>query len=196
MKRLAVLLSGRGSNMEAILGHTRPSGTLDGIAQIAVVAANQPEAGGLTIAAEAGIPTRVIPHRKQPRRQFERRLIAALDPFSPDLIVLAGFMRRLSPLFVSHYKNRIVNIHPADTRLHQGLDGYRWAFERGLQESFVTVHLVDEGLDTGPIIGRHPIDLTGCQSLAEVERRGLAVEHQFYSAMIRHLLEKQELSEG
>ncbi len=185
-KKLAVLLSGRGSNMAAILQHTR-DGELAGLAEVALVVSNCPDAKGLETAAAAGVPTAVVPTRR-PRAAFERELIAAIEPYSPDLIVLAGFMRLLSPVFVGHYRHRILNIHPADTRSHQGLDGYGWAFAQGLSETLITVHRVDEGLDTGPIVGQARVDLRGAASLAEVEQRGLRVEHQFYSAMIRRAL--------
>lgn len=188
MKRLAVLLSGRGSNMEAVVRHTREGGVLHGVAEVVVVASNLPDAKGLDIARSMGIATRVVPHLGRLRSEFEAELVRQLDPFQPDLIVLAGFMRKLSPLFVGHYPHRIVNIHPADTRQHQGLHGYQWAFERKLPDTCITVHYVDEGLDTGTIIGQCPVPIADAGSLEEVERRGLAVEHRFYSEMIKAAL--------
>ena len=185
MKRLAVLLSGRGSNMEAVVRHTRERGVLHGVAEVVVVASNLPDAKGVDIARSMGVATRVVPHLGRLRSEFEAELVRQLDPFQPDLIVLAGFMRKLSPLFVGHFAHRIVNIHPADTRQHQGLHGYQWAFERKLPETFITVHYVDEGLDTGAIIGQCPVPIADAGSLEEVERRGLAVEHRFYSEMIK-----------
>ena len=101
-------------------------------------------------------------------------------------------MRILSPLFIRAYRNRIINIHPADTAQFQGLGAYVWAWENGLQETKITVHFVDEGIDTGPVIGKETVDLRGAQSLEEVERRGLAVEHRFYSEMLRKVFTEQD----
>lgn len=210
MKRLVVLISGRGSNMEAIaretgrelgdelgdggtqLGdggtQTGDGGRLSGLATVVGVVANSVDAGGLAIAAGMGIPTAVVESRGLKRQAFEERLAQVVDSFQPDLVVLAGFMRRLSPWFVQRFRHRIVNIHPADTRFHQGLHGYQWAYERELSETRVTVHFVDEGLDTGAIIGQCPVDLTGARTLEEVEHRGLKVEHWFYSEMIAKVI--------
>ena len=88
---------------------------------------------------------------------------------------------------VQAYPNKIVNIHPADTKLHQGLHAYQWAFENKLEETKITVHYVEEGLDTGPIIGQKTVNLRGAKTLEEVEQRGLKVEHQFYSEMLLKL---------
>jgi phosphoribosylglycinamide formyltransferase-1 len=97
-------------------------------------------------------------------------------------------MRVLSPSFVQAYQGRIINVHPADTQLHQGLHAYEWAFEQQLAQTKITVHDVDEGMDTGGVIGQAEVDLRGVQSLEEVEKRGLSVEHKFYSQVIRELI--------
>ena len=187
LPRLAILLSGRGSNMEAVVREVR-GGVLRGVCEVAVVVSNVPDARGLAIAEGLGIPTRVVPSRGRPRVEFGRALLEALAPIAPDLLVLAGFMLVLPPDVVRAYERRIVNIHPADTALHKGLHGYEWAWERGLPATKITVHWVDEGLDTGPVIAQTPVDLSGCRDLEEVERRGLAVEHRFYSEVLRRIL--------
>ena len=187
LPRIAVLLSGRGSNMEAIVRHVQ-GGTLRGVCEVAVVVSNVPDAPGLAIAERLGVPTVVVPSRGRPRAEFGEALLEALAPFAPDLVVLAGFMLILPPGVVRACERRIVNIHPADTALHKGLHGYAWAWEQRLEETRITVHWVDEGLDTGPVIAQAPVDLRGCRDLDEVERRGLAVEHRFYSEVLRTLL--------
>ena len=105
-----------------------------------------------------------------------------------DVVVLAGYMRMVTPRIVEAYRGRMLNIHPADTRLHQGLNGYGWAFEQKLPSTRITVHLVDEGLDTGAILAQREVDLRGADTLAEVERRGLAVEHELYPETLRTFL--------
>ena len=119
---------------------------------------------------------------------WEAAAAAAVEAAGCDLVVLAGFMRVLGAPFVSRFEGRIINIHPADTRVHQGLGGYEQAWERRLDETVITVHLVDAGLDTGPILAQAPVDLRGASSLDEVRDRGLAVEHALYPRTIERLL--------
>lgn len=188
--KLAILISGRGSNMVAI-ADAIDHGCLRGLCEIAIVIADKQIAQGITIAQQRGFKTCVIPSKDKTREEFEQQLIAACEAVHADWIILAGFMRILSPLFVTHYKDRILNIHPADTRRHQGRDGYQWAFENRLDESAITVHLVDAGLDTGRIIQQQPFSLRGCETLEEVEERGLAVEHQLYAQAIREVVQAQ-----
>jgi phosphoribosylglycinamide formyltransferase-1 len=187
VKRLAVLASGRGSNLRAIFAATR-SGALEGVAEIVVVASDKPSAHALVFAEENGVPTIALPRAGRSREAWDEELLRHLAPFSPDVVVLAGFMRVLSGLFVAAYPGRIVNIHPADTRAHQGLGGYAFAFDRGLAETTITVHLVDEGLDTGTILAQRAVDLRGATSLHDVEERGLAVEHALYPEALRAFL--------
>lgn len=164
------------------------SGILKDVAEIVVVFANQPQAAGLETAAEAGIPTLSYPSKGTPRAVFDQKVLTLLERYAPDYIVLAGYMRVLSPDFVAAYPRRIINIHPADTTQHQGLHAYEWAWEEGLDETKITVHYVDEGLDTGTIIAQYPVDLRGANSLEEVQRRGLAVEHQNYQHALQQIL--------
>ena len=187
--RLAVLLSGRGSNMLALVEATK-TGVLKGLAEIVVVFSNKPDAFGLQAAAALGCPVAALPSQGRQREAFDAEAAALLQQYRPDLVVLAGYMRILSPAFIQPFAGRILNIHPADTRQHQGLHAYEWAFDNQLPETKITVHLVDEGLDTGPILAQQTVDLRGADTLAEVERRGLAVEHELYAATLAELIKK------
>lgn len=182
-KRIAILISGRGSNMKAILDNVR-DGTLEDCCEVAVVAANKPDAPGLATARARGVETLCVESAGKTRPEFEKELLEALEPYRLDYLVLAGFMRVLSPLLVRRYANRIINIHPADTAHYRGAHGYRWAYENNLPSTLITVHYVDESVDTGPVIAQRQVDLTGATTLEEVERRGLSVEHVFYSEVL------------
>jgi phosphoribosylglycinamide formyltransferase-1 len=179
-QRLAILLSGRGSNMVALV-HAVQFGVLHDLAEVAVVFSNKPDAPGLETAATLGCPTASLSSEGRKRAEYDAEVVEVLKQYQPDYVVLAGYMRILSPTFVRAFAGRIINIHPADTHQHQGLHAYEWAFENQLVETKITVHLVDEGLDTGPILAQHSVDLRGADTLAEVERRGLAVEHFLYA---------------
>jgi phosphoribosylglycinamide formyltransferase-1 len=185
-KRIAILISGRGSNMEAILRNVQ-DGFLAECCTVSLVVSNCSEAEGLEKAASYGVPTACVPSKGRSRETFERALLDVLAPHHIDYVVLAGFMRILSPVFVQAYRGRIVNIHPADTTAYQGARGYEWAFENGLEHTKVTVHIVDEGIDTGPVIACAPVDLRGASSLATVKERGLAVEHRLYSEALHRV---------
>ena len=185
--RLAVLLSGRGSNMLALLEATK-TGVLQGLAEVVVVFSNRPDAFGLEAAAALGCPVASLPSQGRKRETFDAEVAALLRQYQPDLVVLAGYMRILSPAFIQPFAGRIVNIHPADTHRHQGLHAYEWAFENKLPETKITVHLVDEGLDTGPILAQQTVDLRGADTLVEIERRGLAVEHELYANALAGLI--------
>jgi phosphoribosylglycinamide formyltransferase-1 len=180
MKSIAIFISGRGSNMKAIV-ESCENGVLKGIVKPVLVFSNKASAAGLDYAKERNIQTEVIPSKGKKRLDFDQEVIKMLKNYAIDYIVLAGYMRILSPEFIKAYPKQIVNIHPADTTQHQGLDGYGWAFENKLEQTKVTVHYVDEGLDTGQIIGQAEVDLKEANTLKEVEKRGLAVEHRFYS---------------
>ncbi len=185
--RLAILLSGRGSNMLALVRATQ-TGVLRELAEVAVVFSNQPAAPGLEAAASLGCATATLPSQGRKRTEFDAEAAALLQRYRPDFIVLAGYMRILSPAFIHPFAGRIVNIHPADTHQHQGLHAYEWAFENHLPETKITVHLVDEGLDTGPVLAQQTVDLIGAETLAEVERRGLVVEHELYAKALASLI--------
>jgi phosphoribosylglycinamide formyltransferase-1 len=184
--RVAILISGRGSNMSALLERCG-SGTLGEVCEPVVVFSDRPDAEGLERARGRGIATACVPSRGRRRRDFDHALVAALEPYRPDLLVLAGFLRILSPVVLDRWPGRIINIHPADTRAYQGAHGYEWAWEQGLAETLITVHRVDEGMDTGPILDQAVVDLRGATSLDEVRRRGLAVEHRFYGEVLERI---------
>ena len=114
-----------------------------------------------------------------------------LEPLQPDYLVLAGYMRLISPGLIQRYRNRIINIHPADTALYQGAHAYQWAFDNKLETTKITAHFVDTGMDTGPVIAQREVDLRGAKSLAEVEQRGLRVEHVFYSEVLEKVLKSE-----
>lgn len=189
--RVAILLSGRGSNMVALVEATR-TGVLAGCCEITGVVSNVPAAPGLARARDLGVSTLALDSRGKGRPAFDAELVAALEPWAPDWLVLAGYMRILGPPVIRRWPGRIVNIHPADTRRHQGLHGYAWAWAQRLPETRITVHRVDEGLDTGPILAQRTVDLRGARDLAEVERRGLLVEHAFYAEVLRDLFIAQQ----
>lgn len=186
-QRLAILLSGRGSNMVALVQAVQ-HGVLQNLAEVAVVFSNKPDAPGLETAAAMGCPTASLSSQGRKRVEFDAEVVEVLGHYQPDYVVLAGYMRILSPTFIRAFAGRILNIHPADTHQHQGLHAYEWAFENQLSETKITVHLVDEGLDTGPILAQHPVGLQGADTLSEVERRGLAVEHFLYADTLARLI--------
>ena len=186
MKKIAIFISGRGSNMKAIVEQCQ-NGILKGIAMPVLVFSNKAGAGGLEFAKSHAIPTACMESKGLKRAEFDSLVLDILEPYAPDYIVLAGYMRILSPVLVNAFPKRIINIHPADTKQHQGLHGYEWAWENRLNETKVTVHYVDEGLDTGSIIAQGIVDLKGADSLEEVEKRGLAVEHELYSKILKKL---------
>lgn len=164
------------------------TGPLRGLAEVAVVFSNDPAAPGLEAAAALGLPTASLASKGRQRERFDQEVVAMLQEYRPDYVVLAGYMRVLSPGFVRAFAGRIINIHPADTRQHQGLHAYEWAFDNRLAETKITVHLVDEGLDTGPILAQQVVNLIGADTLAEVQRRGLEAEHALYAETLRQLI--------
>ena len=175
--------------MEAIARNVQ-NGILRDCCQIVLVFSNKPQAKGLEIAAEMGLPTVSIPSKGKKREEFDAEVARMLEPYKVDYIVLAGFMRILSPALVRAYRQRIINIHPADTNLFKGVGAYEWAWENKLPSTKITVHYVDEGVDTGPVIAQQEVDLRGANTLEEVERRGLSVEHEFYSKALRMVFTK------
>jgi len=179
-KRIAIFISGRSSNMETIVRQVQ-NGILKEVCEVALVFSNKPQAKGLEIAKELGIETASIPSKGKQREDFDREVVHLLEPYGVDFIVLAGFMRILSPVLIQAYRNRIINIHPADTDAFQGVGAYEWAFKNKMESTKITVHYVDEGVDTGQVIAKADVDLRGADTLEEVERRGLKVEHRFYS---------------
>ena len=190
-KRIAIFISGRGSNMDAILRQMR-DGILRDACKLVLVFSNNPKAKGLETAKNAGIPTYCISSQGKNREDFDREVINFLAPLKIDYIILAGYMRLLSPLFIRTYQKRIINIHPADTHAFQGVGGYDWAFENKLKKTHLTVHYVDEGMDTGDIIEQRELDISGMTSLEEIEKAGLALEHKMFSEVLKKLFENEQ----
>jgi len=193
MKRLAILLSGRGSNFEAIANNVA-SGAIE--ASIAVVISNRPEARGLEIARQRGLDTLVLPSKGMDREAYDRRLIDGLRPFQPDLICLAGFMRLLSAAFIREFPNRILNIHPSLLPAFSGLDAQHQALAYGVRVSGCTVHFVDEYLDAGPILLQAAVPVHDRDTEESLSARILKEEHRIYSEAIRIALSGRYRIEG
>ncbi len=184
--RLAVFASGAGSNLEALL-EACATGRIDATAVGAVC--NNPRAGAIARAERYGVPVLVCDHREfADRDTHEAAILEWLRPLRPDWIALAGYMRLLGRHFLAEYPGRVVNIHPADTRRHQGGGGYAWALAEGLAETQVTVHYVDEGMDTGRIIAQAPVEIVPGDTPETLTARGLAVEHELYVRALAKIL--------
>lgn len=188
---IAVFLSGSGSNMEAICA-AASAGLVK--VRVVVVVSDEPDALGLVRAARWGIPVLAVDRRQyKSRGDHERAILEALAPYAPRMAVLAGYMRMITPVLLGHFNGEgrlgVVNIHPADTRTYQGVHGYEFAFgltSKGprLAETFITVHFVDEGMDTGPIITQARVPVHPDDTLDQLKERGLAVEHQLLPRMV------------
>jgi phosphoribosylglycinamide formyltransferase 1 len=185
MKRLGILLSGRGSNFEAIARNVA-AGNVD--AQIAVVISNRPEARGLEIARERGLNAVAVPSRSIEREAFDRLLVAELHKNHVDLVCLAGYMRLLSAYFVREFPQRILNIHPSLLPSFPGLDAQHQAIEHGVKISGCTVHFVDEYLDAGPIVLQAAVPVEDADTAETLAARILKEEHRIYSEAIRIVL--------
>jgi phosphoribosylglycinamide formyltransferase-1 len=193
MKKLGILLSGRGSNFEAIARNVQ-AGKIP--AEIAVVISNKHDAVGLARAREMGLATRFIPSKGKEREAFDREVVAVLREFQVDLVCLAGFMRLLSPYFVWEFPNRILNIHPALLPSFPGEDAQRQALEYGVKFSGCTVHVVNEGMDTGPIVCQAAVTVLDDDTEQTLAARVLAEEHRIYSEAICLLLDDKVRFEG
>ncbi len=178
--------------MKAIL-EAVDHGVLQNKAKVQAVFSNNPEAAGLVTAEKRDIKTHVIASQGKKREDYDRALMAWLETQDFDYIVLAGYMRIISPFLVKAYRGRMINIHPADTTEHQGLDGYEWAFDNNMGHTKVTVHYVTEELDAGQIIAQAEVDLNGAHTLEEVEERGLAVEHELYPNTLKQLFSGEKI---
>jgi len=188
--RIAILISGRGSNMEVLLRATQ-SGVLEDRCTVCGVLSNRADAIGIQRARALGFSTRIVSSKGHDSVSYGKKLLDALGVWSPDYLVLAGFMRILSADVIAAYRGRIVNIHPADTSAYQGPDGYGWAAREKLTKTTITVHLVDEGVDTGPVLHQEPVSLRGAPSTDEIVQRGLEVEHALYGACLARLFTGQ-----
>lgn len=186
MTRIGVLLSGRGSNFLALHAAVERG---EVPAEIAIVLSNVADAKGLDRARELGLRAEAIPHRGEPgRRAHEEKVLAALRGASVEWVCLAGYMRLLSPEFVTLWPRRILNIHPSLLPAFPGLDAQEQALEHGVKITGCTVHLVDEGLDSGPIVVQRTVPVLDDDTPATLSRRILAEEHKAYPEALRRLL--------
>jgi phosphoribosylglycinamide formyltransferase 1 len=186
-KRIGVLLSGRGSNFEA-LADSVAAGRIPG-AEIAVVVSNREGAPGIEKAKERKIATRVIPSKGLEREAYDRQVVAVLNEHKVDLVCLAGYMRLLSPFFVASFPNRILNIHPSLLPSFPGLESQRQALEYGVKFAGCTVHFVDENLDAGPIVLQATVPVRDEDTEETLASRILAEEHRIYTEAVRIVLE-------
>jgi len=194
MKRIGVLLSGRGSNFVA-LAESVAAGRIPN-AEISIVISNREGAPGIEKAKALGIETRVIPSKGLEREAYDRQVVAALREKQVDLICLAGFMRLLSPYFIAAYPNRILNIHPALLPAFPGLESQRQALEYGAKFSGCTVHFVDEKLDAGPIVVQAVVPVRDDDTPDSLSERILKEEHRIYTEAVRIVLEGRYRIEG
>ena len=183
--RVVILISGRGSNMRALLEAGLP-------VEFACVISNKAEAAGLDIAAEHGVPTAVVDHRLHPdRTEFDTALAAEIDRHKPDLVILAGFMRVLTDDFVRHYENRLINIHPALLPSFPGLNTHKRALAAGVKLHGCTVHYVTAEVDSGPIIAQAAVPVLAADTPETLATRVLRQEHRLFPLAVRWLAENR-----
>lgn len=190
MKNLVILISGGGSNMAAIAdASVRGHWEARLPARVALVVSNRPDAAGLLLAQQRGIATAVIDHRSFTNREaFEQVLAERIEQENPDLVVLAGFMRVLTPAFVQRFEGRLINIHPSLLPAFPGLHTHARAIEAGCRVAGVTVHRVTAELDQGPILGQSVVPVLTGDTPAALAARVLAQEHRLYPQVIHDLL--------
>ena len=193
-KRIGVLLSGRGSNFEALAGSVA-AGRIPN-AEIAIALSNREDARGIEKARAFGIEARVISSRGLEREAYDKLVIAALQEKRVDLVCLAGYMRLLSPQFVAAFRNRILNIHPSLLPAFPGLEAPRQALEHGAKFSGCTVHFVDENLDAGPIVLQACVPIEDNDTPETLAERILREEHRIYTEAVRIVLEERFRVEG
>lgn len=175
MKNIVILISGRGSNMQAIVNATIPD------ARIAAVLSNSATAAGLAWAVERGIATDSLNHKDFPSRlAFDQAMMERIDAYQPDLVVLAGFMRILTPEFCAHYQNRLINIHPSILPAFTGLHTHERALEAGCRVAGCTIHFVTPELDCGPIISQGIVPILDGDTPDDIAARVLTVEHRLF----------------
>jgi phosphoribosylglycinamide formyltransferase 1 len=182
MQSIVILISGRGSNMEALLAANLP-------VEIRAVIANRPDAKGLQTAAAQGVATRVVDHKTfAAREDFDAALAAAIDEFAPDYIILAGFMRVLGAAFIAKYPNRIINIHPSLLPAYPGLHTHQRALDDGVKIHGATAHVVTPALDHGPILAQAAVPVLAGDTAETLAARVLAQEHIIYPTVVRALV--------
>jgi len=188
-KRIGVLLSGRGSNFEALAESVAAGRIPD--AEIVVVISNQPDALGLKRAQERGISAKLIPSKGLQREAYDRQVVAGLQGCKVDLICLAGYMRLLSPYFVAAFPRKILNIHPSLLPSFPGLEAQKQALEHGVKFAGCTVHFVDENLDAGPIILQAVVPVLDGDDEHTLSERILKEEHRIYSEAVKFILHEK-----
>jgi phosphoribosylglycinamide formyltransferase-1 len=194
MKKLVILISGRGSNMEAIV---RACSREEWPAQVAAVIASRPDAAGLAFAASHGIATAVVDHRQFPDREsFDAALARQVDAFAPDLVALAGFMRVLTPGFVDRYAGRMLNVHPSLLPSFAGLKTHQQALDAGVRLHGASVHFVTSQLDHGPIVVQSAVPVLNGDDAAALAERVLATEHVIYPRAVRWFVEGRLALDG
>jgi len=194
MKKLVILISGRGSNMEAIVRACSREGWP---AQVAAVIANRPDAAGLAFAASHGIATAVVDHRQFPDREsFDAALAREIDAFAPDLVVLAGFMRVLTSGFVDRYAARMLNVHPSLLPSFAGLKTHQQALDAGVRLHGASVHFVTSQLDHGPIVIQAAVPVLDGDDAAALAGRVLETEHIIYPRAVRWFVEGRLALDG
>jgi phosphoribosylglycinamide formyltransferase 1 len=186
-KRIGVLLSGRGSNFEA-LAESIAAGRIPN-AEIAVVLSNKPDAPGLERARARGIAAQAIPSKGLEREAYDRQVVAVLKQHRVDLVCLAGYLRLLSPYFVAAFPQRILNIHPSLLPSFPGLESQKQAFDYGVKIAGCSVHFVDENLDAGPILVQAAVPVEDGDDEGALTRRILKEEHRIYTEAVRMVLE-------
>ena len=195
MKNIVILISGDGSNMEAIIRAAKAQNWEKHLqARVAAVISNRPSAKGLGIAQHLGVTTQVVDHTTfaiatNPREAFDTALIKEIDQYAPALVVLAGFMRILTPMFVAHYQGRLVNIHPSLLPAFPGLHTHHRAIEAGCKFAGATVHQVSAELDHGHILAQAIVPVLEGDTAEGLAARVLTQEHLIYPAAIAKLLE-------
>ena len=190
MKNIVILISGSGSNMAAIVQTAKNQGWVGKFgARVALVASNKADAGGLAIARAQGIATASIDHKAfDSRAEFDAELIRQIDPYAPVLVVLAGFMRILTPEFVTHYAGRLLNIHPSLLPAFTGLHTHQRAIDAGCRFAGATVHRVTAELDIGPILGQAAVPILPNDTATALAARVQSQEHLIYPQAIAALL--------
>jgi phosphoribosylglycinamide formyltransferase-1 len=193
-RKIGVLLSGRGSNFEALADSIAAGRIPD--AEISIVVSNREDARGLVRAAERGIPTLVIPSKGVEREAYDRLVVAALNEARVEMVCLAGFMRLLSPHFIAAFRGRILNIHPSLLPAFPGLEAQRQALDYGVKFSGCTVHFVDENLDAGPIVVQAIVPVQPGDTEETLAARILTEEHRIYTEAVRLVLSGKYRIEG
>ncbi|MDN7127703.1 phosphoribosylglycinamide formyltransferase [Pseudidiomarina sp. 1APR75-33.1] len=185
MKRIVVLISGSGTNMQAIVDACQAD-RIDG--EVVAVISNKADVGGLEKAAKAGIPTAVLSHREfDSREAYDEELLKLVDSFAPDVVVLAGFMRILTPAFAQHYQGRMLNIHPSLLPKYRGINTHQRALDSGDTEHGVSVHFVTEELDGGPVILQAVVPVFPEDTALDLQQRVHSQEHRIYPLVVQWL---------